>query len=140
MKKTIAVFIALVTLIFSSSIASAAELQPYASLTLSRHYAEAFSADKSGEIIIEYNVEATKPSSTLGVETIDFYTEDGDHVASVTGTTSNGLVRVSTTVHNSDFHYNLPSGNHYYAEVTVFARVGSEYDSRTITTSTVWVS
>ena len=118
----------------------AADLQPYASLTLSRHYAQAFSGDSRGEIIIDFNVQSSKLSSTIGVESIDFYTEDGDYVTSVSGTTSNGLVKVNTAQYSNEFPYDLPSGNSYYAEVTLFARVGSEYDNYTVTTSTVRVS
>lgn len=140
MKRTISVFIAVVTLIFSSNVTLAADLQPYASLTLSRHYAQAFSGDSRGEIIIDFNVQSSKLSSTIGVESIDFYTEDGDYVTSVSGTTSNGLVKVNTVQYSNEFPYDLPSGNSYYAEVTLFARVGSEYDNYTVTTSTVWVS
>ena len=132
MKRTISVFIAVVTLIFSSNVTLAADLQPYASLTLSRHYAQAFSGDSRGEIIIDFNVQSSKLSSTIGVESIDFYT--------VSGTTSNGLVKVNTAQYSNEFPYDLPSGNSYYAEVTLFARVGSEYDNYTVTTSTVRVS
>ena len=140
MKITISIFIAVVTLIFSSNVTLAADLQPYTSLTLSRHYAQAFSGDSRGEIIIDFNVQSSKLSSTIGVESIDFYTEDGDYVTSVSGTTSNGLVKVNTAQYSNEFPYDLPSGNSYYAEVTLFARVGSEYDNYAVTTSTVRVS
>ena len=99
-----------------NGMALAADVDPFASLTLSRYVVAA-----------------------LSVESIDFYTKDGDFVDSVSGSTSNGLVRTNSSIHNSDFVYDLPSGEYYYAEVTVFAQVGSEYDSRTVTTSTVWV-
>ena len=114
-------------------------MDPFASLTLSRYVVAALSGDSRGEIIISFNVKSSKPLATLGVESIDFYTKDGDFVDSVSGSTSNGLVRTNSSIHNSDFVYDLPSGEYYYAEVTVFAQVGSEYDSRTVTTSTVWV-
>ena len=58
MKRTIAAFIAVVTLIFSSNVTLAADLQPYASLTLSRHFAEALSGDSRGKIKINFNVQA----------------------------------------------------------------------------------
>lgn len=140
MKRTIFIFVTLVALLFCNSSAFASNLQPYASLTLSRYFAEATSGENRGEIIIGFEVKSSKSSASLGVENIDFYTRDGAYVTSVSGTTGNGLVRSDSNIHTSNFSYDLPSGNFYYAEVTVFARVGSEYDSRTVTTSTVWVS
>ena len=132
MKKIIASFMTMC--MFLSCNGMALDVDPFASLTLSRYVVAALSGDSRGEIIISFNVKSSKPLATLGVESIDFYTKDGDFVDSVSGSTSNGLVRT-----NSDFVYDLPSGEYYYAEVTVFAQVGSEYDSRTVTTSTVWV-
>lgn len=60
-------------------------------------------------------------------------------MAYVTGTTSNGLVRTNYGIHDGDFDYDLPSGEDYYAEVTVFVEYNGVYDSRTVTTNTVWV-
>jgi hypothetical protein len=95
--------------------------------------------DGSGEVIIGYDVKASKPADSVGVESIEFYTEDGKHVKSVTGSTRNGLVRNDSIFCAGDYKCSLPSGEAYYAEVTVFAEVGSDYDSRTITTSTIQV-
>ena len=86
-----------------------------------------------------YDVKSSKIATSVGVESIVFYTEDGDYVTSVSGSTRNGLVKTNNDNNAGDFKYDLPSGKYYYAEVTVFARVGSDYDSRTVTTSTVWV-
>lgn len=126
-------------LLSCSGVAFAADVEPFASLTLSRYVAEALAGDSRGEIIISFNVKSSKLSATLGIESINYYTRDGDFVDSVSGTTSNGLVRTNSSIHSSDFVHNLPSGEYYYAEVTIFAQAGSEYDSRTVTTSTVWV-
>ena len=57
----------------------------------------------------------------------------------VDGTVSNGLIRNDYGIHVGDFDYDLPSGEDYYAEVTVFAEYNGVYDSRTVTTNTVWV-
>ena len=51
--------------------------------------------------------------------------------------TSNGLVRSNASRHRSTYTYTGTSGTSYYAEVTVFAKIGSDYDSRTVTTATV---
>ena len=139
MKKIIASFMTMCMFLSCNGMALAADVDPFASLTLSRYVVAALSGDSRGEIIISFNVKSSKPLATLGVESIDFYTKDGDFVDSVSGSTSNGLVRTNSSIHNSDFVYDLHSGEYYYAEVTVFAQVGSEYDSRTVTTSTVWV-
>ena len=55
----------------------------------------------------------------MGVESIVFYTEDGDYVTSVSGSTRNGLVKTNNDNNAGDFKYDLPSGKYYYAEVTV---------------------
>ena len=128
-------------MIFSSSVmASATEIQPFrASPTLGGYNVWLFSGSGKGEIIVSYEVSASIWADSLGVERIRFYTEDGDLVDTVYGSTSNGLVRNNYSFHMADFDYDLPSGEDYYAEVTVFAEYKGVYDSRTITTNTVWV-
>ena len=76
-------------------------------------------------------------ASFIGVESIKIYKADGSYVTTITGTTSNGLVESNSDICKSFYDYKLTSGVSYYAKVKVFATVGSEYDSRTITTSTV---
>lgn len=140
MKRVLASFM-LFAMVFSClGAASAAEPETFrASLTLSRYFAELFAGNGSGRVTVSFDVKASKTADSVGVESIDFYTEDGDYVTSISGTTKNGLVDTDTGFHGGDFQCVLPSGNYYYAEVTVFAEVGSDYDSRTVTTSTVWV-
>lgn len=141
MKRIFASFLLLGVIFSSLGTASASEtVQPFwASLTLSRYFAEMFAGGIAGKVTISFDVRASKPADSVGVERIDFYTEGGDYVTSVTGTTRNGLVRNNSGFNAGDFDFNLPSGEYYYAEVTVFAEVGSDYDSRTVTTSTVRV-
>lgn len=138
MKRICASFLAMVMLFSTYGYASAEDATlPRASLTLSRYFVEAFAG--SGEIIISYDVKSSKIADSVGVESIDFFTADGDYVTSVSGSTKNGLIRTNNDNNFGDFEYDLPSGKSYYAEVTVFAEVGSDYDSRTVTTSTVRV-
>ena len=59
------------------------------------------------------------------------------NVTSITGSTSNGLIETNSDICKSYYDCQLTSGIFYYANVKVFAKVGSEYDSRVITTSTV---
>lgn len=140
MRRIFASFMLSVIMISSFCMTSAAEAESYrASSTLSRYYAELFSGNSKGEVVVSFDVKANLTASSVGIESIDFYTDDGEFVESVSGSTSNGLIDNSTGFHGGDFEYDLPPGESYYAEVTVFARIGSDYDSRTVTTSTVWV-
>ena len=121
MKRIFSSFVLLSMIVSCIGVASATDMQqPRASLTLSRYSAVISAGDGSGE-------------------SIDFYTKDGNHVKSVTGSTRNGLVCNDSIFCAGDYKCSLPSGESYYAEVTVFAEVGSDYDSRTVTTSTVWI-
>ena len=84
-----------------------------------------------------YDVQSNKLASSIGVETVDIYKADGSYVTSITGSTSNGLIETNSDICKSYYDCQLTSGIFYYANVKVFAKVGSEYDSRVITTSTV---
>lgn len=132
----------LVGIIISSFIitASAMEVQPLReSPTLSSYIARLYTGSGKGKIIVSYSVSASIWADSLGVERIQFYTEDGDLVDTVYGSTSNGLICTDYSFHMADFDYDLPSGEYYYAKVTVFAEYKGVYDSRTVTTNTVWV-
>ena len=119
-------------------VASAAEnSETRASLTLSFYNAELVAGDSKGVISVDYDVQSSKMASFIGVKSIKIYKADGSYVTTITGTTSNGLVESNSDICKSFYDYKLTSGVSYYAKVKVFATVGSEYDSRTITTSTV---
>ena len=98
MKNIIASFMTMCMFLSCNGMALAADVDPFASLTLSRYVVAALSGDSRGEIIISFNVKSSKPLATLGVESIDFYTKDGDFVDSVSGSTSNGLVRTNSSI------------------------------------------
>lgn len=108
-----------------------------ASLTLSGYGAWLAAGSSSGVICISYDVRSSKLADSLGVASIVIYNSNGNKVATITGSTSNGLIRTDSSIKAGDYNYKLTSGATYYAEVTVFAEVGSEYDSRTVTTGTV---
>lgn len=108
-----------------------------ASLTLSDYGASVKAGSSSGVICISYNVSSSKFADSLGVKSIVIYNANGSKVATITGSTGNGLIRTNSSIKAGDYNYKLTSGTSYYAEVTVFAEVGSEYDSRTVTTGTV---
>lgn len=107
------------------------------SLTLSSYGAGISAGSSSGVVCIYYDVRSSKLASSLGVETIVIYNASGTKVATITGTTSNDLIRTNSSIKAGDYYYKLTSGVSYYAEVTVFAIAGSNYDSRTVTTSTI---
>lgn len=139
MKRIISIVLALVVVfICCSGIAMAAESSSMrASLVLISYTAGLTSGDNPREICIDYNIKSNGSASSIGVESIEIYRENGSYVTTITGTTSNGLIRTNSSIHKGTYDYTLSSGVSYYAEVTVFAKVGTEYDSRTITTSTV---
>lgn len=108
-----------------------------ASLTLSDYGAGVTAGSSRGVIAINYDVRSSKLADSLGVESIVIYKSNGDYVTTITGSTGNGLIRTDSSIKAGDYYYTATSGVSYYAEVTVFAEVGSEYDSRTVTTGTV---
>lgn len=140
MKRIFASVLLMGMILSSSVVVSATEIQPFReSPTLSSYNVWLFSGSGKGEIIVSFDIAANRWADSIGVERIRFYTEDGDLVDTVDGTTSNGLVRSDYGIHVGDFDYTLPSGESYYAEVVVFAEYKGVYDSRTRTTNTVWV-
>lgn len=108
-----------------------------ASLTLSSYNVGLTAGDSAGMISISYDVQSNKLASSIGVETVDIYKADGSYVTIITGSTSTGLIETNSDICKSYYDCQLTSGIFYYANVKVFAKVGSEYDSRVITTSTV---
>jgi hypothetical protein len=138
MKRTFTFVLALtMVLTCCSGAALAATFSPQASLTLSYYEVVLLAGSKSGEIRINYDVGASKLADSLGVSSIEIYKSNGSYVTTITGTTSNGLVRNNSSSHMGVYSYIGTSGVSYYAKVTVFATVGSVSDSRTVTTSTV---
>lgn len=115
--------------------ANAAELR--ASTTLSLFTVNSSKGDNKGEVKISYDVQASKTADEVGVSSIKIYESDGSYVTTVTGTTGNGMIRTGTTRHKSTYIYKGTSGVSYYAVVTGFATVGSDSDSRTVTTGSI---
>lgn len=116
---------------------SAVDVGARASLTLSDYNAMLRAGTNSGQIKIGYTVTASKPADSVGVSSIVIYKSNGSYVTTITGTTANGLIINSSSSHEGTYTYSGTSGAYYYAVVTVFAKVGTISDSRTITTATV---
>ncbi len=138
MKRIFSVILAvmLFTTCCGNTALAAQEIEPHASLTLSYYHVNLTAGDSKGMLSIGFNVTSNKLADSIGVEEIKVYKSNGSLVSTITGTTSNGLIRNDYNVHSDTYEYKGTSGTSYYAEVTVFATVGSITDSRTITTST----
>ncbi len=130
MKKLISAILVL-TVMFSLCTIGAHAVEARASLTITTATASAKAGSRTGEINITYNVRSSKSADSIGVESIAIYKSGGGYVTTIDGTTANGRQHTNTTT------YKGVSGTSYYAVVTLYAEVGSEYDSTTITTSTV---
>lgn len=110
---------------------------PRASLTITSYMVAAKAGSTSREILIGYDVKATNVADSLGVSSIEIYKSDGTKVTTITGTTSNGLIRSDSSIKKGTYTYTGTSGVSYYAKVTVFATIGSNSDSRVVTTDVV---
>lgn len=121
----------------TAATASAADAGVMASFTLSDYSAVLKAGTKSGEVRISYDVTSSKPADSVGVSSIVIYRSGGSRVATITGTTANNLVCAPGSSNMGTYSYIGISGTSYYAEVTVFATIGSVTDSRTVTTATV---
>lgn len=108
-----------------------------ASPTLSGYLATMDAGSRPGELLISDQVDATTLASSLGVSSIVLYKANGTYVTTITGSTSNGLIRTSSNCHVGTYSYTATPGSYYYAKVTVYATTSTAYDSRTITTTTV---
>ena len=108
-----------------------------ASKTLAHYNVLVLEGDDSGEIDITYDVQASKIVDKAGVSSIKVYKSNGSYVTTITGTTRNGLIGTDTNRHRSTYTYQGVSGESYYFVLTIFATIGSDSDSRTVTTNTV---
>lgn len=124
---------ALLVLALCSGAASATVAR--ASLTLRSYSAVASTGNKEGEVKFSYDVKASQAADQVGVSSIEIYKANGSYVTTITGTTGNGLILTDTNRHISTYIYKGTAGEYYYAIVTVFATVGSDSDSRKITTN-----
>lgn len=132
MKKALSIALAMIMMCTCLCFTASAR----ASLYLTEYSAFIKAGTKTGELRINYDVLATKTVSSVGVSKIVIYTASGNKVTTITGSTSNGLLRSGGT-NMGTYSYTATSGSYYYAEVTVYAGDANGSDSRTITTATV---
>lgn len=135
MKRSIAILCALVlTLCCCVGIATATngDISPRASLTISKTSAASYTGDNKGEVDFDYTIIPTGSADKLGVSSIVIHKPDGS-TETITGTTQNGLIGSGIT-HAGTYTYKGIAGQPYYADITLFSTIGSNTDSRTITT------
>lgn len=137
MKKTVALFLAILLAITSlSAVASAAESR--ASDYLSIYDATLAQGSTSGGIVVNYYVNSSKPGVTqIGVSKIEIYTSSGTKVKTVYGTVANGLIANTNMVHAGSYPITCSPNTEYYAKVTVMGKNSQGSDSRVITTNSI---
>lgn len=135
MKKLISCLLVCMMIFSCCSVAFAAGIEPYASLSLRTTQASASTGTNSGEIRITYQATSNKTSSPIGVSSIAIYKSDGTYVTTIYGSTSNGLMANRVLSKSGSYTYKGSSGTSYYAKVTLSATAGGEHDSRTVTTN-----
>lgn len=135
MKRLVAILFALVlalTCCFGIAVAANSEIAPRASLTIFKTSAASYTGDNKGEVDFDYSITPTGSANQLGVSSIVIYKPDGS-TETITGTVSNGLIG-SGIIHTGTYTYKGIPGKPYYADITLFSTIGSNTDSRTITT------
>ena len=137
MKKRFVPFVLVLTFLLSlcTVTASAADMMPFASSTISDYAASVSAGSGAGEINISYNITATDIANRIGISKIEIYKIGGGREATIYGSTENGLLKSDTAKHKSTYTYDGTSGVTYYAVVTFTATIGSESDQRTIPTN-----
>ncbi len=135
MKRLTAMLLMLVfalTCCLSVTAATGGSVMPQASLTISKTSVGSYTGDNTGEVDFDYSISPTRVADQLGVSSIVIHKPDGT-TYTVTGTVSNGLIG-SGNIHAGTYTYKGISGKSYYAEITLFSTIGSNSDSRTVTT------
>lgn len=133
MKRSIAILLVLVlALSCGVGIAAAADITPYASLTISKTSAGSYTGDNKGEVDFDFTIIPTDSADLLGACSIVIHKPDGT-TETVVGTVQNGMIGTGI-FHGGTYTYKGIPGQPYYAEVTLFATIGTNSDSRTITT------
>lgn len=112
--------------------ATASGLFPRASLTITSTSVGSYTGDNKGEVDFDYSIIPTGSADKLGVSSIVIHKPDGS-TETITGSTKNGLIG-SGNIHAGTYTYKGVAGQPYYAEITLFSTIGSNTDSRTLTT------
>lgn len=118
--------------------ALAADLEPQSSEVIASCSTTLKQGSGNGNVVVRYSVTGkNKQSTRIGVLSVKIYKSNGTCVATVAGTTTNGLIAMNVNSHSGTYTYSGTSGVSYYAVVTFTAAAGGVTDSRTVTTNTV---
>lgn len=135
-KRTLSLGLVL-TMLFTLCGGMAFAAEPRGSSTLFYYPVGVATGDNKGEIDICYDVQANTIADEVGISSIKIYRSSGSYITTITGTIENDLIRTGVARHMSSYTYKGTSGVTYYAEVTVFAKIGTDFDSRVVTTPTI---
>lgn len=109
-----------------------------ASYYFSSYSASLHQGSSSGKISVSYTVVSSAGTMNLiGISRIQVYKSNGTLYKTITGSTSNGLLKSSAFTTAGTYSISCASGTSYYCIVTVYASNSSGSDSRTIQTGTV---
>ncbi len=143
MKRSVALFVALLQCMVSCVTAFAVDTEDY-SIARASDYLNYYSAYavtiSKGEVIFEFEVDGVRRMDSVGVIRLVIQEKvDGKWTSlpTIGGTTENGLITESSTAHIGEYVHETDSGTECRAIVTVYAEKGGGSDSRTITTNSV---
>lgn len=112
--------------------------QSRASSYIAGYSVSAYQGEGRGQVDIKCDIRANWAVPKIGVLKIEIYQSDGSRVATIQGTTSNGLLSSKTSVvHGLTYIYSGVPGTTYYAKVTLCAGTNSDYDVRYVQTQKV---
>ncbi len=137
MKKRCLAFLLALSLVTAFCAVPVFALEERASKTLTSYLGVMKAGNKSGELRISYEVYANDYADSVGVSSIALYNSQGVYMTTILGSTDNGLIEENDFSCIGTYSHTAVSGNSYYASITVFAKIGDDYDSRKIVTSTV---
>mgnify|MGYP005806903945 CR=1 FL=1 len=110
-----------------------------ASEYINQTYTDMFAGKDSGELDIDFSIQAVKNTTLLGIYKIAFYKSNGDYVTTVWGTVINGLLtNDGGRFYGGTYTFDrAESGVSYYAVVTFMANDRNGGDKFEMETSVV---
>lgn len=149
MKKCFRVFSALLVLFAicinysAAAYATSDAITPYRASDYLDYYYAWTDTGSDGEVIFNFDVDATGLMDLVGVTSAVIQYKNGSawtHVATVFGSTSNGLIEEDAYGNTGYISYDGISGRQYRAVITFYAGDSTGYDTRSYTTISVTAS
>lgn len=137
MKKRCLSFLLALTLVTAFCAVPVFALEDRASKTLSSYLVVMEPGSKAGKLLFTYNICANDYADSVGISSIALYSSTGIYMTTILGSTDNGLIEEDDFTCTGSYSHTAVPGNSYYAAVTVFAKIGNDYDSRVVTTDIV---